>query len=612
MHVSERIIPKVKILRVLCLLTCAAQGSQAVAPSMASVHIVCLYLVGLFTVSVLSATSHESDVVIYGNTVAALAAAIQTVRLNKTATLVFPTTRIGGLTTSGLGWTDSKDGNTIGGIAREFYSKVFDYYNNDDVWTHETRDDYLAKHIEAQPGPAIGDKVQWTFEPKVAEEILEKWIKDEGIPVFRNESIVRSSSGVKKDGAQIKSFQTRSGSTFSGKMFIDAGYEGDLMATAGISYRVGREDKQEFNEWAAGIHFNEPRQLAAIDPYIKPKDPDSGLLPGVGRVITKFAAQESRGKKDHRLQAFNYRLCLTREDDNKVEFFKPDGYNESDYKILIRYIKTGYVGPFFTKQLMPNLKTDTNAAGQISTDLIGGSYNKTSNYAEYSYEEREAVAKRHTIWAQGLLWTLANHKDVPKFIREETRAWGYAKDEWVDNGNWPYEIYVREARRMEGVYTMTQSDIQNPKPYDNDTVIAVGYYTLDVHQVERVVINDRIHDEGLIHVPNPGPFSIPYGSIIPRKEDATNFVNPVTMSATHIALSAIRMEPVYMIMGQSAGAAAVLAIEDNVSVQDVDRKKMKDRLKQHKQVVESFSVRIQPSWQGVVVGFTFCIYYLTA
>ncbi|KAG4255912.1 hypothetical protein FPRO03_04860 [Fusarium proliferatum] len=577
---------------------------------MASVHIVCLYIIVSFTVGVLSTTSHESDVIIYGNTVAALAAAIQTVRMNRTATLVFPTSRIGGLTTSGLGWTDSKDGNTIGGIAREFYGKVYDYYDNDDAWTRETRDDYLAKHIQAQPGPAIGDKVQWTFEPKVAEEILEKWIKDEGIPVFRNESILRTSSGVKKDGTVIKSFQTQSGSNFSGKMFIDAGYEGDLMETAGISYRVGREDKQEFDESAAGIHFNEPRRLAAIDPYNDPDDPDSGLLPGVGRVITKFAALESRGKKDHRLQAFNYRLSLTREDDNKVEFFKPDRYNESDYKILIRYIKTGYLGPFFTTQLMPNLKTDTNAAGQISTDLIGGSYNKTSNYAEYSYEEREAAAKRHKVWAQGLLWTLANHKDVPDFIRKNTSAWGYAKDEWTDNGNWPYEIYIREARRMNGVYTMTQADIQHPKPYDNDTVVAVGYYTLDVHQVERVVINDRIHDEGLIHVPNPGPFSVPYGSIVPKREDATNFVNPVTMSATHIALSAIRMEPVYMIMGQSAGAAAVLAIEDNVAVQDVDRKKLKGRLKDHAQVLESFSITLKPSQRLLLVGFISCIFYL--
>jgi hypothetical protein len=521
--------------------------------------------------------------------------------MNKTAAIIFPGKRLGGLTISGLGWTDSKDGNTIGGIAREFYKKVYEYYDNDDVWKFETRDDYIDKHIRAQPGPAIGGKVQWTFEPHVAEKILEDWIKDEKIPVFRNESIVRSDDGVDMNGAQIKSFQTESGSTFSGKMFIDAGYEGDLMETAGISNRVGREDKQEFNESAAGIQINAANLLATVDPYNDEEDPDSGFIPGVGRVLSEVAAQRAGGKKDHRLQAYNYRLSLTKEEDNKKEFFKPKGYNESHYEILFRYIKAGHEGPFFTTQLMPNLKTDTNAAGLVSTDLIGGSNNATSNYAEFSYKEREAAAHRHKVWAQGLLWTLANHEDVPEHIRAEAGLWGYAKDEWTDNENWPYEIYIREARRMNGVYTMTQADIQDPKEY-NDTIVAVGYYTLDVHQVERVVVRDRIYDEGLVHVPNPGPFSMPYGSIIPNKQDATNFLNPVTVSASHIALSAIRMEPVYMILGQSAATAAVLAIEDNVSVQDVDRKKLRERLDSDTQVVESFATKLIPGYQHWMIS----------
>ncbi|KAF5667228.1 hypothetical protein FHETE_5931 [Fusarium heterosporum] len=572
--------------------------------------LISMLAVGAVSASDKNAISNESDLVIYGNTVAALAAAIQTVRMNKTVALIFPGKRIGGLTTSGLGWTDSKDGNTIGGIAREFYSRVYDYYDKDDAWTLETRDDYIAKNIRAQPGPAIDDKVQWTFEPKVAEKIWENWIKEENIPVFRNEAIVRTSSGVSKEGSQIKSFQTLSGSNFSGKMFIDAGYEGDLMETAGISNRVGREDKQEYDEWAAGFHLNGPNLLTTIDPYIKEGNSDSGFISGVGRDLNHTFAEKARGQKDHRLQAFNYRLSLTRVEDNKVNFTKPNDYNESDYKILFRYIKAGYTGPFFTKQLMPNCKTDTNADGQVSTDLISGSYNKTSNYAEYSYEERKAAAHRHKVWAQGLLWTLANHKDVPEFIREEVSAWGYAKDEWTSNNHWPYEVYIREARRMNGEYTMTQADIQTPKPYDNDTVVAVGYYTLDVHQVERVIIEDRIFDEGLIHVPNPGPFSVPYRSIIPREQEATNFLNPVTLSATHIALSAIRMEPVYMILGQSAATAAVLAIEDNVSVQDVDRKKLKERLSDDAQVLDSLSTRLEPRLYSLIIFCFFCVYHI--
>ncbi|KAJ3538504.1 hypothetical protein NM208_g5882 [Fusarium decemcellulare] len=554
---------------------------------------------------------HQSDVVVYGNTVAALAAAIQTTRMNKTVALVFPGDRIGGLTTSGLGWTDSKDGNTIGGIAREFYSKVYEYYEDDDAWTLESRDDYLAKNIRAQPGPAIDTdkKVQWTFEPKVAEEIWEKWVKDEGIPVFRNESIVRTSRGVEKDGTDIKSFNTQSGSTFSGKIFIDGGYEGDLMETAGIPYRVGRESEHEYDEWAAGIFINGPNLLSTVDPYIEEGDPDSGLIHGVGRVIRD--RERTFGRKDMRLQAFNYRLSLTQEDDNKVEFFKPRGYNETEYEILFRYIKAGYFGPFFTAQLMPNLKTDTNAAGQVSTDLIGGNYNKTSNFAEYSYEERQACAERHKLWAQGLLWTLANHDDIPEDIRLNTSLWGYAKDEWVDNDYWPYEIYIREGRRMDGMYSMTQADIQAPKEYDNDTIVAVGYYTLDVHQVERVVIDHRIFDEGLIHVPNPGPFNIPFGSIIPSANDATNFLNPVTLSATHIALSAIRMEPVYMILGQSAATAAVMALEQGVNVQDIDRKKFKEQLEGDSQVLKSSCTKLRLTYlHWIAAFFTIYMYYV--
>ncbi|KAI1068856.1 hypothetical protein LB507_006114 [Fusarium sp. FIESC RH6] len=570
-----------------------------------------LFLLCSFFVShVLSeAITHDSDVVIYGNTVAAIAAAIQTVRMNKTAAIIFPGKRLGGLTVSGLGWTDSKDGNTIGGIAREFYEKVYQYYDNDDAWKYETRNDYIDKKIRAQPGMAIGDNVQWTFEPHVAEKIFEKWIKDEKIPVFRNEAIVRSEGGVDMSGTQIKSFQTESGSTFSGKMFIDAGYEGDLMDTAGISYRVGREDKQEFNESAAGFHLDQANRLSQINPFNDEDDSDSGFIPGVGRELTNYGAYHANGKEDHRLQAFNYRLSLTQEEDNKKEFFKPKDYNESDYEILFRYIKAGHEGPFFTTQLMPNLKTDTNAAGLVSTDLIGGSNNETSNYAEYSYKDREATAHRHKVWAQGLLWTLANHEDVPEHIREKVGLWGYAKDEWVSNDNWPYEIYIREARRMNGVYMMKQDDIQDPKEY-NDTIVAVGYYTLDVHQVERVIIDDRIYDEGLIHVPNPGPFSMPYGSIIPSKKDATNFLNPVTVSASHIALSAIRMEPVYMILGQSAATAAVLAIEDGVSVQDVDRKKLKERLEGDTQVVESLGVETRPGGKLAMFMIMFCLYHL--
>ncbi|KAH6986836.1 FAD dependent oxidoreductase-domain-containing protein [Ilyonectria destructans] len=532
------------------------------------------------------AVGYNYDVIIYGNTVAALTAAVQTKRMKKSVAIVIPGNTLGGLTTSGLGWTDNKNGNSIGGIAREFYSKIFAYYQSTSVWRYETRSTYLSRKIRAQPGPAIEEskKVQWTFEPKVAEYIWEKWMEDGKIPIFRNNAIDRSGSGLIKDGANITSFRTQSGSVFKAKVFIDASYEGDLMETAGVPYRTGREGRDEFNEPLAGVSINGPNRLSNIDPYVEKENSSSALIPGIQRVISD--TESVNGKPDpYRLQSYNYRLSLTKVGSNKIPFFKPEGYNESTYEILFRYIESGYEGPFFTSQLMPNIKTDSNAAGQVSTDLIGGNYNNESNYAEYSYQQREAAILMHKIYTQGFLWTLANHLRVPRSIRTAIGAWGYAKDEYIKNGNWPYEIYIREGRRMAGMYTMKQSDVQQPKQFLNDTVIGMGSYYLDVHQVERVVVDDRIYDEGLVHVVTNTPFAIPFDAIVPKASYATNFLNPVTISSTHIAHSAIRMEPTYMILGQSAATAAVMAIEQGVKIQDVDRKKLTARLMADKQVL---------------------------
>lgn len=534
------------------------------------------------------AVEHKYDVVIYGNTVAALAAAVQTKRMKKSVAIVFPGSTLGGLTTSGLGWTDNKNGNSIGGIAREFYSKVFAYYQNTSKWRYETRSAYISRKIRAQPGMAIedGKKVQWTFEPKVAEYIWEKWMKDGKIPIFRNEAIDRSWGGVIKDGPTITSFITQSGSIFTAKMFIDASYDGDLMETAGVPYRTGREGRDEFNEPLAGTSINSPSRLSNIDPYVTKGVSNSGLIPGIQQVISDPGLV--KGKPDsYCLQSYNYRLSLTKVANNRIPFSKPAGYNESTYEILFRYIESGHKGPFFTSQLMPNIKTDSNAAGQVSTDLIGGNYDheEKSNYAEYSYQQREAVILTHKVYTQGFLWTLANHPRILQSIRKAVGAWGYAKDEFVSNGNWPYEIYIREGRRMAGVYTMKQGDIQQPKQFPNDSIAGMGSYYLDVHQVARVVVKDRVHDEGLVHVVTNAPFAIPFNAIIPQARHATNFLNPVTMSSTHIAYAAIRMEPTYMILGQTAATAAVMAIEQGVKIQNVNRQKLTARLLADKQVL---------------------------
>lgn len=529
------------------------------------------------------------DVVIYGSTPAALVAAIQTTRMNKTVAIVSPTSHIGGMLVSGLGWTDSKNGNAIGGIAREFFNRVYTYYESSSAWTHGTRAQYIGQNIVAQPGPAIdqSNQVQWTFEAHVAEQILEDWVEELNITIFRNEILVASADSVILKDDRIEAITTQSGQVYDALMFIDASYEGDFMAAAGIPYTIGRESQADFGESLAGVQIAADNSYQGMSPYVTEGDSTSGLIQGIDRVLTTTEAQQLNGTADNlRLQAFNYRISLTQQSDNLVPFSQPESYNESSYELLFRYIEAGdATAPFFTSQFMPNEKTDSNSNGQVSTDFLGGNYDtvKKTNYIEESLEQRQTIANNYKTYTQGFFWTLANHPRVPATIRNATSAWGYAKDEWTSNGNWPYDIYIREARRMQGTYTMTQNDVQSPKGFGTDSIIGLGSYTMDVHEADRVVIGSAIQNEGLVHTPVTNPFPIPFGSIIPPSDSITNFLNPVTMSGTHVAFAAIRLEPTYMIMGQSAATAAVLAIEQCVNIQDVDRQALSAQLEADKQ-----------------------------
>ena len=551
-------------------------------------YVLHLFMPGPDQTSLNARAQHEYDVVVYGNTVAALAAAVQTTRMGKTVAIVSPQSHLGGLTTSGLGWTDSKDAKSIGGISREFYERVFRFYQQPDAWTRESRSAYMDRRIWAQPQSwAIDSKneVQWTFEPSAAEKIWERWMSDGKVPVFRNMTIRRSADGVTKDGARITAITMLDGTVFRGSMFIDASYEGDMMEAAQIPYRVGRESSAEYDESYGGIRVNDLDKPFPFDPYVVKGDPESGLIPTISRVVEDPEAEQ--GKADAvRLQAYNYRLCLTRNKSNRVAFTKPDNYSVATYEVLLRSIESGYNGGFFTTQLMPNHKTDSNNQnGHVSTDFLGGNFNNNSNYPEWTYAEREASALRHKDWIQGLLWTLVSSPRVPQQTRDNVDKWGYAKDEFVDNDHWPYELYIREGRRMHGLYTMTQNDVQNPdQTFPEDTIVGMGSYTFDVHRVERVVVNHDPFDEGKVHVPNKKSFPIPYGAIVPHADHAVNFLNPVTMSSTHVAFAAIRMEPTYMILGQSAATAAVLALEGGVCVQNVDRGVLAGRLREDGQV----------------------------
>lgn len=516
----------------------------------------------------------DYDLVIYGGTCAAITAAVQARRMGHTVVIVCPEKHLGGLTTSGLGWTDSKNGNAIGGLAREFYQRIWRFYNQPDVWTRQPRAAYSK--VPAQPGLAMDDQheIMWTFEPHAAERVIEDWLASEKIPVFRDEWLDRT-HGVIKHGAAIVAIKTLSGKRFSARMFLDAGYEGDLMAASGVKYRVGRDSAHEFGEPLNGIYFPTKGEDAhssdaylGVDPYVLPGKPESGLIAGIEGVFTNSALLGEADPK--RLQCFNFRLCLTADAENRVLVTRPEDYDERRYELLFRLLKRRKrIG--FSTDPMPNRKIDANSVGRMSFDFVGGSFSIADGwtYSEASYQLREQIVAAHRSYQQGLLWTLQNHERIPVDGQRRLARWGLSKDEFIDNGNWPYQLYVREARRMVGVTMVTQHHVQMKPGYEVADPIGLGSYSLDSHIVRRVVVDGKICDEGGFYVWWDKPYPLPYGCIVPQRSDVTNLLSPVTLSATHAAFGSIRMEPTYMILGQAAATAAVLALESKVAVQDL-------------------------------------------
>jgi hypothetical protein len=423
----------------------------------------------------------------------------------------------------------------------------------------------------------------WIFEPHVAEQVFEDWVKEYGIPVQRSEWLDRA-RGVTKDGVRITSITTLSGRTYSGRMFIDATYEGDLMAAAGVPYHVGREAKSTYGETWNGVqtgvlhhrhHFGVLKQK--ISPYIVPDDPKSGVLPRIS-----VDPPGEYGHADHRIQAYCYRLCLTDHPDNRLPFPRPDGYDPKQYELLIRIFDAGWRETFQKFDQIPNRKTDTNNHGPFSTDNIGRSY----DYPEASYERRRAILKEHETYQKGWFYFVANDPRVPKDVQDEMRRWGLAKDEFRDNGGWPHQIYVREARRMLGAFVMTENELlkrrATPEP------VGMGSYTIDSHNVQRYITADGgVQNEGDIGVSSDGPYSIAYGALVPKRGSVANLLVPVCVSSSHIAFGSIRMEPVFMVLGQSAATAAALALESNVAVQDLPYARLRERLLKDGQVLES-------------------------
>lgn len=498
-----------------------------------------------------SLADEKYDVVVYGGTSAGVVAAVQASRMGHSAIVIEPSKHLGGLTSGGLGATDIGNKAAIGGISREFYKRLGKHYGTDEMWT---------------------------FEPHVAENLYKEMIAEAKIPVVFNERLDLQKGVVKKAG-RIESITMESGRSFHGKMFIDATYEGDLMAKAGVSYHVGREANATYGETLNGVatRYDKYHQFdVPVDPYVIPGDRSSGLLPGI-----HDDGPGEEGSGDHRVQGYCFRMCMTDRKDNQLPFPKPEGYDPLRYELLLRTITQGQWEVLKLSTRMPNGKTDTNNKGPFATDNIGMNY----EYPEGDYQTREAIIADHVTYQQGLMWFLANDPRVPKHIQDEVNRWGLAADEFKDNGGWPHQLYIREARRMISEYVMTQHDCQGERSAED--AVGLAAYTMDSHHVQRYVDkNGHARNEGDVQVGGFSPYPISYRSIRPREEECQNLLVPVCVSSSHIAFGSIRMEPVFMVLAQSAATAAVLAIENDTSVQKIDIKQLQERLTQEGQILE--------------------------
>jgi uncharacterized protein (TIGR02246 family) len=494
------------------------------------------------------------DVVVYGGTAGGVVAAVAAAREGLRVALIEPGNHVGGMVSGGLGWTDYGRKEVIGGYSLEFFQRV---------------------------GRKYGREIEWHFEPHVAEAVFEDLLNESGVRLFAGKRL-REKVGVTKSGTRIMQILTEDGSAFEGAVFMDATYEGDLMAQAGVSYTWGREGAQQYGESLAGVREQTPYHQFRVP--VSPLDAAGHLLP---EIMPRTA--DPVGAADRRVQAYNFRLCMTRTPDNRVPFPKPAGYSAARYELLARYLpafearlgRPLQVDDVMKPDVVQNGKTDTNNNGAFSTDYIGGSY----EYPDGSYARRAEIRQAHVEYVQGLLYFLATDARVPRALAADMKEWGLCRDEFVDAGHWPYQLYVREARRMIGEYVMTQHDIQTDltKP----DAIGMGSYNSDSHNVQRRPTADgtAVENEGDMQVPVT-PYQIPYRVMLPKRSEATNLLVPVCFSASHVAYSTLRMEPQYMIIGQAAGVAAKLTIGGKVAVQDVDVAALRQKLQSQRVVFE--------------------------
>jgi FAD dependent oxidoreductase len=491
------------------------------------------------------------DICVYGASSAGVIAAYTASELGKKVILISESSHIGGLSSGGLGNTDIGNKSAITGLARDFYKRVGQHY---------------------------GKPEQWVFEPHVAEDIFRDYIKRGKVVVLYGYHLI----SLKKTGQQIQEISIFSGNTKSSgpneiiraKEFIDCSYEGDLMAMASVSYTVGREDNQLYHETYNGVQLLDKHQFPdGVDPYNISGNPSSGELWGISSEPLSI-----RGQADKKIQAYNFRICLTDSIDNRIEITKPAGYDSTHYNLLLKYIqiknpKTLEDG-LLNINRTPGRKTDINNNGPFSTDMIGMNY----DYPNGNSATRKKIVQDHIDYDKGLLYFLGHDKRLPEYLRNEMLEWGYPKDEYPDNNHWSPQLYIRESRRMIGEYVMTEANCTGKlKVMDS---VGQAAYTMDSHNCQRIIVNGMVRNEGDVQVGGFPPYPVSYRSIVPRQSECTNLLVPVCLSASHIAYGSIRMEPVFMVLGQSAATAAVMAINLHLSIQNIPIEKLQKELRE--------------------------------